>query len=60
MGELVFPPEDRFEYGNPGYEVPALVVERVSGVTFGQFLEAQIFDPSSHWQVRAQDGRVGR
>ncbi len=48
MGELVFPPEDRFEYGNPGYEVPALVVERVSGVTFGQFLEAQIFDPSSH------------
>ena len=44
-GEPVFSPGDRFEYSNPGYEVLALVVERMSGVTFGQFLEAQIFDP---------------
>lgn len=44
-GEPVFPPGDRFQYSNPGYEVLALIVERVSGMTFAQFLDAQIFDP---------------
>ena len=34
-GEPLFPPGERFEYSNPGYEVLALIVERVSGTTFG-------------------------
>ncbi len=44
-GEPLFPPGNRFEYSNPGYEVLALIVERVSGMTFAQFLNAEIFTP---------------
>jgi len=44
-GEPLFAAGDRFEYSNPGYEMLALVVERVSGQTFGQFLEENIFEP---------------
>ncbi len=44
-GEPLFAAGDRFEYSNPGYEMLALVVERVSGQSFGQFLEENIFEP---------------
>ena len=44
-GEPVFTPGDRFEYSNPGYEILGLIVERASGTTFGEFLDAQIFEP---------------
>jgi len=44
-GEAAFPAGDRYEYSNPGYEMLALVVERVSGQRFGQFLEDNIFAP---------------
>ena len=42
-GEPLFAAGDRYEYSNPGYEMLALVVERVSGQTFGQFLQENIF-----------------
>jgi CubicO group peptidase (beta-lactamase class C family) len=44
-GEPRFPPGDRFEYSNPGYEVLALIVERISGRTFADFLASEIFTP---------------
>ncbi len=44
-GEPLFPAGDRYEYSNPGYEMLALVVERVSGQTFGEFLQENIFGP---------------
>ena len=44
-GEAVFPAGDRYEYSNPGYEMLALVVERLSGQDFGRFLEDNIFAP---------------
>jgi N-acyl-D-amino-acid deacylase len=44
-GEPLFPAGERYEYSNPGYEMLALVVERVSGQTFGQFLQDNIFGP---------------
>ena len=44
-GEPLFAAGDRYEYSNPGYEMLALVVERVSGLTFGQFLQENIFGP---------------
>jgi CubicO group peptidase (beta-lactamase class C family) len=44
-GKPVFSPGERFDYNNAGYEVLALIVERSSGVTFGQFLETEIFTP---------------
>ncbi len=44
-GEPLFAPGDRFEYSNPGYEMLGLIVERASGTTFGEFLDAHIFEP---------------
>ena len=44
-GEPVFAPGERFEYSNPGYELLALIVERISGLTFGEFLGAELFQP---------------
>jgi len=44
-GEPLFPAGDRYEYSNPGYEMLALVVERVSGQSFGQFLRETVFGP---------------
>ncbi len=50
----LFAPGDRYEYSNPGYEMLALVVERVSGQTFGRFLADTIFTPlgMTHTVVR--------
>lgn len=44
-GEPRFAPGDRFEYSNPGYEILALIVERISGRTFADFLASEIFAP---------------
>ena len=37
----------RYRYSNPGYSVLAIVVERVSGKRFADFLEQEIFKPVS-------------
>jgi len=44
-GEPLFPAGERYEYSNSGYDMLALVVERVSGQSFSQFLEENIFSP---------------
>ncbi len=44
-GEPPFPPGERYAYSNPGYEVLGLIVERVSGLTFAEFLQREIFTP---------------
>jgi CubicO group peptidase (beta-lactamase class C family) len=44
-GEPLFEPGERFQYSNPGYEVLALIVERISGQSFGRFLAENIFEP---------------
>ncbi len=60
-GEAGFPAGERYEYSNPGYEMLALVVERVSGQRFGQFVEENIFAPLRYErhrdprQLRARD-----
>ena len=40
-----FPPGAKWEYSNSGYAVLAMIVENVSGKSFGQFLQARIFAP---------------
>jgi CubicO group peptidase (beta-lactamase class C family) len=40
-----FPPGSQWEYSNSGYAVLAMVVEKASGESFGQFLQQRIFVP---------------
>ncbi|MBZ4192313.1 serine hydrolase domain-containing protein [Niabella beijingensis] len=40
-----FPPGSAFRYSNTGYCLLALVVERISGMPFPEFLKQQLFDP---------------
>jgi CubicO group peptidase (beta-lactamase class C family) len=40
-----FPAGSKWEYSNSGYAVLAMIVEKVSGKPFGQFLQERIFRP---------------
>jgi CubicO group peptidase (beta-lactamase class C family) len=42
---LYFPPGSAYRYSNSGYVLLGLIVERVSGVSFPEFLRARIFAP---------------
>lgn len=42
---LYFPPGSAYRYSNSGYVLLGLIVERVSGVPFPEFLRARIFGP---------------
>jgi CubicO group peptidase (beta-lactamase class C family) len=43
--DLLSAPGQKYRYSNPGYALLAIVVERVSGKGFGDFLEQEIFKP---------------
>lgn len=45
MEELPSTPGDAFEYSNPGYDLLAIVIERVSNQSFPEFMQTRIFDP---------------
>ncbi len=42
--EKVFEPGEKYEYSNTGYVLLASIVERVSGVSFKEFVQQNIFD----------------
>ena len=42
---VVVPPGERYTYSNIGYAVLARVIERISGQTYAQFMEREIFRP---------------
>ncbi len=43
--QLDFSPGDKYSYSNGGYVLLALIVEKVSGMPFHKFMEANIFKP---------------
>ncbi|WP_349742843.1 serine hydrolase domain-containing protein [Roseateles cavernae] len=45
QSELNFEPGTRMIYSNGGYRLLALTVERVSGLSFAEFLRTRIFEP---------------
>lgn len=40
-----FPPGSQYRYSNSGYAVLAMIVEKISGQSFAQFLQENIFKP---------------
>jgi len=42
---LEFPVGDRFKYDNSGYFLLGMIIEKVSGQSYAEFLRANIFDP---------------
>ena len=42
---LEFPPGSKFDYSSSGYVLLGHLIERLSGTTYGEFLEDQILDP---------------
>jgi CubicO group peptidase (beta-lactamase class C family) len=50
-----FPPGTSWDYSNSGYAVLAMVVEKVSGQSFGDFLHARIFAPLDMKQTVAYE-----
>jgi CubicO group peptidase (beta-lactamase class C family) len=38
-------PGEEFLYSNPGYDLLAVVIEHVSGISFPEFMQTRIFDP---------------
>lgn len=52
-----FPSGTRFRYSNSGYAVLAMVVEKLSGKSFAQFLQTEIFEPlGMHNTVAYEEG----
>jgi CubicO group peptidase (beta-lactamase class C family)/outer membrane protein OmpA-like peptidoglycan-associated protein len=43
--QLLFEPNTKWEYSNLGYELLAIIIENVSGLTYAQFLDSAIFKP---------------
>ena len=43
--ELVFAPGEEYKYSNSGYNLLALIIERVTGVSFADFAAKEIFGP---------------
>ena len=56
---LSFEPGSRFRYTNSEYNLLALIIEKVSGREFGEFLKVGIFDPLG-LQSTVHDGDVSR
>jgi D-alanyl-D-alanine carboxypeptidase len=52
---LDFEPGERWEYDNTGYFLLGMIIEKVSGKSFGQFLAERIFRPLGMTATRVND-----
>jgi len=55
QGDPVFPPGDRFQYSDAGYEMLALVLESAAGRPFEELLRRRIFEPLGMRDTRLRD-----
>jgi len=57
---LNFPPGHEYSYSNTGFNLLAILVDRVSGMTFAEFCKKNIFDPlgMTHTQWRDDFKRI--
>jgi CubicO group peptidase (beta-lactamase class C family) len=53
--ELNFKPGERYLYCNTGYHLLAMVIRKVTGQSYGDFLAARIFKPLGMDHTRVQD-----
>jgi CubicO group peptidase (beta-lactamase class C family) len=58
--ELQARPNTEFNYNNTGYILLATAIERVSGMTFPEYMRARVFAPlgMTHTRVEAEQGEV--
>ncbi len=56
--ELAFPPGHKYSYSNSGYFVLGLILERVTGESFGDYVKQHILDPLDLKSTYLDDGVV--
>ncbi len=54
---LDFAPGEKFKYANSGYTLLGFIIERVSGKSYGEFLQENIFTPLGMKQTGYEDPR---
>lgn len=42
---MMYPKGEKFQYNNSGYVLLAMIIEKVTGVYFDQYLQANVFEP---------------
>ena len=60
---LDFSPGEKWRYSNSGYYLLGMVIEKISGMSYAKFLDANIFAPLAMTHSRYDDGKqlvVGR
>ncbi len=55
-GKLNFSPGEKYEYSNPAFNGLALIIEKVSGVKWQQFIAGEIFSPAGMVTSTITDG----
>lgn len=55
QGDALFPPGDRFQYSDAGYEMLALVLEKAAGQPFADLVRRKIFEPLGMRDTRLRD-----
>ncbi|MBA3577692.1 MAG: serine hydrolase [Sphingomonas sp.] len=55
---LEFTPGEKFKYSNSGYFLLGMVIERVSGKHFDEYLEEKIFKPAGMARSRYEESRA--
>lgn len=55
--EMEFEPGEQWEYSNTGYALLGLIIEKANGVSYGEFLKENIFEPLEMKNTRVYRSR---